>query len=77
VQLKRKSNLVHVEEDNGNSINTDSLQPELELKIMEPSEITLQTRRVLDPCECISPQPRLHSRASAVNWVRLQGGEGC
>jgi hypothetical protein len=75
VQMKQKTNLVYVVADSCNEEVTNSLQPELELPIIEPSEITLQKHILLDPCECTPPQPKLQKETSVEKWVRLKVAE--
>jgi hypothetical protein len=77
LQLKQKTNWMCVPADSHNETVTNSLQPELELHIMKPSVVTLQTHNLLDPCERTPPHPKLQSGTSVEKWVRFQGGTRC
>ncbi|PNF35077.1 hypothetical protein B7P43_G09471 [Cryptotermes secundus] len=77
VQLKQKSSLVHVVAGScyGAVTDMDTLKPESEIHITEPSDITLQAHDILGPLECSPPPPKVQSGPSVAQRTLPRMGE--
>jgi hypothetical protein len=77
LQLKQKSGVVHTLAGSCYGTGTDmgTAEPDLELHVMEPSDITLQAHGIPDPLE-YSPSQNGSSTAQQVRFLKPLQPEG-